>query len=1065
MNKKFISAMSLMAVLTLAACGGTSSSVPSSASVTSSSNPVTGSTSGGTPGSSALPPSTSSTPATSVSSTTSVETFDPFAFFDAALVKDYSNSTVESVQQYNDGENVETDFEYCSEGYYVDYNPDLAGMGMDPYIYYFVEDGVSYQYFEKDNYNPNSKSGWLNKGANNVDLSIWNTYFYLPMLLENITSDDVEFYGDLGTSYAYFVNPAVVEELNETAFRYAWFNEILDVTIYVGKDGYINHIQGFSDEDPMITNNYVDIKITNIGMTTLPDGVPSKPTEETKLEYWEYKGWESDYTDAYLTSITATLEEGVESSDPYDVVLDIEHKATISYVTLPESFEPWEMVDETVTLHSTNPDVAILTYGNNNTAVITAIKEGETEVYLSVNGENGVIESEHFKVKVNGLKEQDKTEAVYDFDFISMDEEENISAINKVSDVKAPFTIKSNKGKFLDGKYSEIFDAGKQIFTLDPLSTDFSKPAGASVSFDFGEQQVSSLSVYYGLIYDSHKANLSYLDEAVIKTSNDGVDWKEIDILQTLKDEASGKNKKLLDVAFDPASKVEIYLHSNIVGNSLALGLDGFVFGADERCHDYVAPEDVHVESVTVAPESLDLTIGDVSPLVANVLPSNAYTKDVEWTSNNPSIASVDADGKVTAVAAGTTTVFATSVDGDIKSNEVTITVKEPVTIPENIDGTFKNDLDFPELTVTVNRADNSLDVIFKDYTTTLDLVGLDGDLYEFRNDDGDVLYLSLRNETKLSVDTTNSQINGEKLVPIHQELFKVIPATSFDVVVSGIEMGEDGKYHMIENDSAIVTAKNFIPEDANVKDVKWTISNDNGVYDEEIATFKAVKEGEVTLTATCLHDETVTSSVTFVIEKEVKPTSIEVTSKTGAYEVNKGDKLELEVSYNEGCNRTGVTWSVDNRNIATIDEDGVLTGKAAGTVTVTATSTYDDNVVGTVEVTVLGTTTEGAIPASLIGKWTASDDDLYGFINFEFTINEDKTLYGIEDLYGIEYYATLNEELSTDGVLHYDLDDGSGDYIEIFYDDSGITSVTVDDTNSNLISGTLITFSTVTAW
>ena len=106
MNKKFISAMSLMAVLTLAACGGTSSLVPSTASVTPSSNPVTGSTSG----SSAVPSTTSSTPSSSVSSATSVETFDPFAFFDAALVKDYSNSTVESVQQYNDGENVETDF-------------------------------------------------------------------------------------------------------------------------------------------------------------------------------------------------------------------------------------------------------------------------------------------------------------------------------------------------------------------------------------------------------------------------------------------------------------------------------------------------------------------------------------------------------------------------------------------------------------------------------------------------------------------------------------------------------------------------------------------------------------------------------------------------------------------------------------------------------------------------------------------------------------------------------------------------------------------------------------------
>ena len=143
-----------------------------------------------------------------------------------------------------------------------------------------------------------------------------------------------------------------------------------------------------------------------------------------------------------------------------------------------------------------------------------------------------------------------------------------------------------------------------------------------------------------------------------------------------------------------------------------------------------------------------------------------------------------------------------------------------------------------------------------------------------------------------------------------------------------------------------------------------------------------------------------------------------------------------------------------------------MLTGKAAGTVTVFATSTYDDSVVGTVEVTILGTTTEGAIPQYLIGDWIASGDDYYDdLLSFEFTIKEDKTLYGIETIFSTEFYATLNEELSTDGVLHYDLDDGSGDYIEIFYDDSGITSVVIDDTNNGFISSTLITFSTVTAW
>ena len=50
--------------------------------------------------------------------------------------------------------------------------------------------------------------------------------------------------------------------------------------------------------------------------------------------------------------------------------------------------------------------------------------------------------------------------------------------------------------------------------------------------------------------------------------------------------------------------------------------------------------------------------------LVATVTPTGATKKDVKWTSTNPEIATVDADGTVKAVKYGQATIIATTVDG-----------------------------------------------------------------------------------------------------------------------------------------------------------------------------------------------------------------------------------------------------------------------------------------------------------------------------------------------------------------------------------------------------------------
>ena len=69
---------------------------------------------------------------------------------------------------------------------------------------------------------------------------------------------------------------------------------------------------------------------------------------------------------------------------------------------------------------------------------------------------------------------------------------------------------------------------------------------------------------------------------------------------------------------------------------------------------------EVPVQSVTVIPASLSAKVGEGPvQLTATVLPSNATSKTVTWTSKNEQVVKVDSTGKVTIIGAGETTIEA----------------------------------------------------------------------------------------------------------------------------------------------------------------------------------------------------------------------------------------------------------------------------------------------------------------------------------------------------------------------------------------------------------------------
>lgn len=85
------------------------------------------------------------------------------------------------------------------------------------------------------------------------------------------------------------------------------------------------------------------------------------------------------------------------------------------------------------------------------------------------------------------------------------------------------------------------------------------------------------------------------------------------------------------------------------------------------------------VTSVSLTPSSLSIAEGRSARLTVTVSPSNATYKDVEFSSSDPAIASVDYAGEVMGLKAGTCKIYATSVDGNNIIGVCRVTVKPTV--------------------------------------------------------------------------------------------------------------------------------------------------------------------------------------------------------------------------------------------------------------------------------------------------------------------------------------------------------------------------------------------------
>ena len=90
-------------------------------------------------------------------------------------------------------------------------------------------------------------------------------------------------------------------------------------------------------------------------------------------------------------------------------------------------------------------------------------------------------------------------------------------------------------------------------------------------------------------------------------------------------------------------------------GTAIIMATCGDVY---ETCQVYVKP--ITAETIILSNSSLSLWIGEMSTIVATVLPEDATEKTITWKSYNEKIVSVDYNGMVRGLSAGSTTILAT---------------------------------------------------------------------------------------------------------------------------------------------------------------------------------------------------------------------------------------------------------------------------------------------------------------------------------------------------------------------------------------------------------------------
>lgn len=317
--------------------------------------------------------------------------------------------------------------------------------------------------------------------------------------------------------------------------------------------------------------------------------------------------------------------------------------------------------------------------------------------------------------------------------------------------------------------------------------------------------------------------------------------------------------------------------------------------------------------SITSSEIMSRMKIGDEINLRISVDPVIA-DMEVEWDTSDEKIATIDANGKVTACSAGTVTITAKAKKGDQTATTDIVVVKPAIT-----------SMDFAEedknITMILDTVRVLKPVIAPKEAEQKVTYNLSKDGVVSIDEDGKVKAVGVGTVT-VTATSLDEYYEVESTIEVKKPPVEQILTTQSDTA------------YLVIGETLEVGAATLPEKAENVLD--YTSTNPGVATVDPNGTINAVADGQTTIVIAATDESGITTSFDVIVRK---PDVSAITLDQSAVTLSVGSSTTLRATVEPALANQAVEWASSNPAVATVDANGNVTALAIGTATITATA------------------------------------------------------------------------------------------------------------------------------
>ncbi len=594
-----------------------------------------------------------------------------------------------------------------------------------------------------------------------------------------------------------------------------------------------------------------------------------------------------------------------------------------STLALTESVSPSNATDKTVTWSSDDTDVATV----DATGLVTGVAEGVVTITATAQDAGGEVGTAEITVTVVLPNSVATSESL---GFVEGEAAKTLTATispSNTTDKSVTWSSDDTDVATVDALTGEVTPQGVgSCYVIVTCNADISIKDTCLVTVD------ADVTLVTGVTLTPEVAEITINEEVTLSASvepsnatDKSVSWQSLD--------------------------ESVATVSNGVVTGVAIGTTQIVVTTNDgdftdTCEVTVTSLDV--TDIIVSHEGIDLASGEEIilntasssiTLSAEVLPADATDKTVSWSSDNTDAVTVSNSGVVNVEGLGSAIVTVTANDGSDVTETVAITVEAvPVTgvVLDQTELSLSATSSAVQLSATVEPEDATNKKVSWESSDT-DVVTVTNGLVEV---------VGVGSAT-ITVTTEDGGHQATCMVEV-----SAIPVTDIIVSYEGDDLASGEEIILNTSSSSTTLSVEVLPTDASDKTVSWSSDDIDVVTVSNSGVVNVEGVGTAIVTVTANDGSGVTETVAITVEAvPVTGITTDVTELT--LTVGSSNGVINETVQPIDATNKNVTWSSQNPDVATVDQDGIVTPISEGNTVITVT-TEDGDYEATVTVDVL---------------------------------------------------------------------------------------------------------------